>query len=125
MRGVVRVLLIAGIVSSWSAVVRADDVGEFGTPVGLQVNTTSADTYLQYHGRLFVKAANGTLDEYRWGGTSCGSRVLNDAQIAALQGAIDNNKIRIELLTQDGQGSAVCVVGFTLAPKSALKLGIP
>jgi hypothetical protein len=124
-RDAIRVSLIAAAVLCSFVVAWADDVGEFGTPAALQVNTASADTYLQYHGRLFVKATDGTLDEYRWGGTSCGSRVLNDDQIAVLQRAVDNNKMRIKPLTQDGQGSAVCVVGFTLAPKSALKLGLP
>jgi hypothetical protein len=51
--------------------------------------------------------------------------VLTDAQVAALQAAVDNNKMRLQLLTQTGQGNAQCVVGFTILPKSAVKLVLP
>jgi hypothetical protein len=125
MRDAIRALSIGAALLTCATVVHADDVGQYGTPVALQVNTVASDTYLQFHGRLSVKAADGTLGEYRWGGTSCGSRVLTDAQVAALQRALDNNKMRIKLLTQDGQGSTICVVGFQIAPKSALKLALP
>ena len=103
----------------------ADDVGEVGTLVGLQVNTTLADTYLQYHGRAFVKVADGTLDEYRWGGTSCNTKVLTENQVAALQRVLDNAKVRIQPLSLPGQGQIICLVGFTVVQKSALKLVIP
>ena len=125
MRLTIRALLATPLLVCSTNPARADEVGGVDTPLGMQVNTTSADTYLQYHGRLFVKAADGTLEEYRWGGTSCGSRVLTDAQVAALQAALDNNKMRIQLLHQIGQGNAKCVVGFTVLPKSAVKLVLP
>lgn len=103
----------------------ADDVGAIVTPIGLQVNTLPGDTYLQFHGRLFVKTAEGTLDEYRWGGVSCGSRVLTEPQVAALQATLNNNKMRLQILSQIGQGDLKCVVGFTAVPKSAVKLVLP
>ena len=85
--------------------------------VQLEVNTTSADTYLLYFGRAFTKVSTGVFEEYRWGGTSCGSRVLNDAQIAALQGALDNTNVKVAFRYQAGQGSTKCVVGFALQRK--------
>ena len=103
----------------------ADDVSAVVTPIGLQVNTLPGDTFLIYHGRLFVKTAEGALDEYRWGGTACGSRVLTEPQVAALQAALDNNKMRLQILYQIGQGDSKCVVGFTAMPKSAVKLVLP
>jgi hypothetical protein len=103
----------------------ADDIGGVGPVAALQINTTSADTYLSYHGRAFVKNSVGGLDEYRWGGVSCGSRVLTDAQVAALQGALDNKRMRIEPISQAGQGPAICLVGFNLVLKQYLKLVIP
>jgi hypothetical protein len=101
---------------------RADDVGLVGSIAGLDRNTPSADLYLQYHGRLFVLNSGGTLDEYRWGGTSCGSRVLSDAEFAALQAAHNNKKMTIQPRSQDGQGDANCLVGFMLVEKKKLTL---
>ena len=100
---------------------RADDTGTRGTIAGLDLNTTSADLFLQYHGRLFVDTGSG-VDEYRWGGTSCGTRLITDAQFAALQGAQNNKKMTIEPRSQDGQGITKCLVGFSLVEKKKLKL---
>ena len=100
----------------------ADDTNVVGALVGLEVNTTSADTYLQYHGRTFVKNDGGTVDEYRWGGISCGSRVLTEDQVAMLQRALSAKKMTIETHTQAGQGNVKCVVGFSLAEKKNLAL---
>ena len=108
-----------------AGVATADDVGAIGSVAGLQINTTSADTYLQFHGRMYVKNAGGTLDEYRWGGTSCGLRYLSEDQIAALHRALDSKKMQIQPLSQTGQGDAICLVGFTMVPKKNLSLGIP
>jgi hypothetical protein len=125
MRHTLRVLLAAALLACANSPAIADEIGEVGTPVGLSLNTQSADTFLEYHGRLFLKAADGTIVEYRWGGVSCGTRVLSDAQFAALQAALGNNKMRIQVLHQIGQGNVKCVVGFTVAPKSAVKLVFP
>jgi len=103
----------------------ADDIGTVGRVASLQINTTSADIYLQFHGRLFVKNANGALDEYRWGGTSCGTRLLTEDQVAALQRAYDNKRMQIEPISQPGQGNTLCLVGFTLVQKADLKLFTP
>lgn len=111
-------LLSAGVVS-------ADEEGTLGTLAVLQVNTSSADTYLQYHGRLFVKNVDGVIDEYRWGGASCGSRTLTDEDTSKLQLALHTKQVHIQPLYQAGQGSAICLVGFTLLPKASLKLALP
>lgn len=112
--------LVVGI-----AVAQADEVGSPGTLAALQVNMSSADTYLQYHGRLFVRTLDGTLDEYRWGGTTCGSRTLTEEHTATLQRALHSKQVQIRPLYQDGQGQNFCLVGFNLLPKQSLKLGIP
>lgn len=100
----------------------ADDAGLGGSVVGVDVNTDKADLYLQYFGRLFVKNSDGDLDEYRWGGTSCGSRNLTEEQISMLQRALHNKKMTIQPRSQDGQGNTKCLVGFLLVEKKNLKL---
>ena len=121
MRRTIRLLTCFALMSCAGAA-SADDTGLVGSVVGLAVNTTSADTYLQYHGRMFVKNVNNTLDEYRWGGTSCGSRVLTEEHVATLQRALNHKKMTIEPLSQTGQGDAKCLVGFTMVEKKNLKL---
>jgi hypothetical protein len=93
-----------------AGVARGDDIGAVGTLVALQSNTTSADTFLQYNGRIFVKNENGTLDEYRWGGTSCGNRLITDEQLAMLQRALNQKTMTIEPLFQNGQGLSLRLV---------------
>jgi len=117
--------VIVSTLIGWGGAAHADDIGGVGAPVGLHVHTTSADGDLQYHGRLFVKNSGGTLDEYRRGGTSCGARLLTEAQVAALQGAIDNKRMQIRPRYQVGQGQSRCLVGFELIPKSFVKLVLP
>ena len=118
-RGIGLLILSALIIGSAA---RADDTNPVGALVGLDVNTTSADTYLEYHGRMFVKNDGGTLDEYRWGGVSCGSRLLTEDQITMLQRALTSKKMTIETRTQAGQGDAKCLVGFTRAEKKNVAL---
>jgi len=104
---------------------RADTAGTLGAVASLQVLTVSADTFLQYNGRVVVKNTDGDLDEYRWGGTSCGNRLLTEAQIAELHSVLGNKKILIAPVYQDGQGQTRCMVGFTLVPKPNLKFITP
>lgn len=122
MRHTVRCLTFIFALILSSGGVKADDLGAVGSLAALDVSTPFGDVYLQYHGRLFVKNSNGTLDEYRWGGTSCGTKVLTDAEVALLQRALNHKKMTIEPRTQDGQGGAKCLVGFTLVEKKNLKL---
>ena len=66
------------------------------------------------------------LQRLSWIGESHEAEFLTDKlrliEVAALQAALNNNKMRIQVLTQDGQGLSKCVVGFTAAPKSAGRL---
>ena len=122
MRTVVSLVMTIWIVALGVGTAAADDVsGALGTPLSLQINTSAGDIHLQYHGRLFVRNTEGGIDEYRWGGTSCGSRTLTEPQMAALQRAIADKRIRVAPVFQDGQGSSKCLVGFQLTPKSFLK----
>jgi hypothetical protein len=100
---------------------RADEVGLVGSIVSLQTYTPSADIFLINHGRMVVKNTNGTLDEYRWGGNACGSRLLTDAHVAALQRALNHKNMTIKPTFQIGQANSQCLVGFNLVEKKNLK----
>lgn len=106
--------LIAILAALPTAVLAADAVGSAGLVSQLEINTTSADAYLAYHGRLVVAAKNGSA-EYRWGGTGCGTRVLTDAQVAVLQRAFDS-AMKVQPRYQPGQGNILCLVGVTITP---------
>jgi hypothetical protein len=96
----------------------ADDLGALGPIVVVARNSTSADTYLQFHGRMVVGDSIGGYAEYRWGGTSCGSRTLSELQVAELLAAMNNPRILVQPLWQDGQGSAICLVGYSFVLRS-------
>jgi hypothetical protein len=98
-----------------AAAFAADEgVGATGLISQLEVNTLSADQYLQYHGRVVIKANTGS-SEYRWGGTSCGSYTLTDNQVALLQGALDGG-LKVLPRYRMGQGDLMCLVGFRMTP---------
>jgi hypothetical protein len=94
----------------------ADTTGGEGRIRSVEIVTPSADTYLQYHGRVFVVTSAG-MDEYKWGGTACGSRTLSDEMLQQLSDATNSSVLRITPIYQDGQGAAKCLVGFTLRNK--------
>ncbi|MFV8753346.1 hypothetical protein ACNOYE_22585 [Nannocystaceae bacterium ST9] len=94
----------------------ADTNGSAGTLESVEINETTADTYLQYHGRILV-TAGGKLTEYRWGGTSCSNKTLSEALVNLLWGAFyKRDAVNISPRYQSGQGTNKCLVGFTLSP---------
>jgi hypothetical protein len=99
------------IVSAPRPALAADEVGKTGTASDLELLTPSADTYLQYNGRLVVQV-NTITEEYRWGGTSCGSRTLSADNVRALVATV-NAGGQITPRYQLGQGDVRCLVGFT------------
>ena len=125
MRGATRSLLALAAVVSLVGSAHADEIGAAGTVASVQVNTAVADTYLSFHGQMMVKNSAGVLDLYRWGGTTCGSRVLTEPQVAALHRALGDKKTRVEPRHQIGQGDFRCLVGFHLVAKSFAKDILP
>ena len=100
------------------SIASAEALGTKGTISSLETNTQSADMYLAYHGRMFVLSGSKgatTTAEYRWGGTSCGTRTLSEGQVAMLQRALESGT-PVTPRWQDGQGDVKCIVGFTIAP---------
>lgn len=90
----------------------ADQTSKDGDISQVEVLTPSADAYLQYHGRVFLDISS-TSEEFRWGGTSCGTRVLSTDDVAALVRAFTDGQ-KVSMRYQTGAGSAKCIVGFTL-----------
>jgi hypothetical protein len=91
----------------------ADEKGAEGKAKSVEINAPTSDTFLQFHGRLFVKSGK-TTTEYRWGGTSCGSKTMSAEMIELLVSVVRTDDVRIVPSFQDGQGSAKCLVGFTI-----------
>ena len=112
----------AVLITSLATGARADEDAQRLPLVFLEINTLIADTYLQYHGKALTMVSSGIYEEFRWGGASCGSRTLSEQQVAALQGALDNPKVKVAFRYQYGQGEATkCVVGFSLARKGYIE----
>lgn len=95
----------------------ADETGSAGSVQIVEINTPSADTYLQYHGRVIVKTGKANTAEYRWGGTSCGSRTVDADLVQVLIQASRNADVVVTPRFQAGQGDVKCLVGLTVTEK--------
>ncbi len=94
----------------------ADSTGTSGTLESVEINHSTADTYLQYHGRIVIEGG-GRMTEYRWGGTSCSNKTLPLELVAMLWDALaQRDAFTLTPRYQSGQGSNKCLVGFSLAP---------
>lgn len=107
------VALVAAVAAVPATAYAADQMGAAGYVDAVEINNQSADAYLQFHGRVFVAVNKQTTEEYRWGGTSCGSKIVTDQQLSALTHAAANG-MKILPRWQNGQGSTKCLVGFQL-----------
>lgn len=106
-------LLAALVTIPSTALAATDEIGPAGRIVALEVNQQSSDTYLQYHGRVWIGKGKAVV-EYRWGGTSCGSRTLMPDGVQLLQTALANGLV-VQPRYEDGQGTTLCLVGFTFS----------
>ena len=93
------------------------DAADSGSVKKIEVNTPSADTYLSYHGRVFVLTGKTTQTEYRWGGTSCGTRTVGAEMVQILVEASRNTDLVVTPVFQLGQADIKCLVGFTVNKK--------
>ena len=103
--------LLFGFAAFFTGPALADTEGPSGEIASVTLLTPSADNYVQYHGRMFVLEADDTLTEYRWGGTSCGSKVLSESQVARLMDLSTAPYMRITPVWENGAGSTICLVG--------------
>jgi len=105
-------VVVAALLAITTVALALDSMGRTGRIHALEVNHSTADTYLQYHGRVTVD--NGVAkDTYSWGGTSCSNKILSDSKVSMLQQAMDSGAT-IEPRFQAGQGSNRCLVGFVI-----------
>ena len=91
----------------------ADYIGASGLISSIENNDPSADLYVQFHGRVIIGDGFRTT-EYRWGGTSCGSKNLDEGRIDLLNHALFHG-VQVTPKYKSGAGSTKCLVGFTFA----------
>lgn len=115
-------LAVATILAVPATAAAADSIGQKGKVEAVEVFAPASDTHNKYHGRIFVNSGN-SKQEYRWGGTSCGNKVIDDTMLDLLYRAMRNNSMRIVPAYKSGQGSTRCLVGFKL--EQAGKKGKP
>jgi hypothetical protein len=107
-------LLLAAALLVPTVALAADLIGTTGTLTSLEVNNSTSDTFLQYHGRISI-LSEGRTSDYRWGGTSCSNKTLTESQVTMLQRALESGT-PLTPRYQAGQGTNKCLVGFVLAP---------
>ena len=95
-------------------VLRPAHIDEDAIIAELEVNHSTAETFLQYHGRVVI--TDGTrATEYRWGGVACSNKALPEGLVTMLHRAMAAGT-PVTPRYQAGQGSNRCLVGFTLTP---------
>jgi len=113
---IVGFFLITGI--SFSALAE-DAKGYFGQVLLVEANGQSSDTYLNRHGMIMVDA-QGVVEEYRWGGLSCGTKILTAEDVTRLTNAIDSKSVLVQVYSKPGQGQVNCIVGYRMAAKGVV-----
>jgi hypothetical protein len=100
-----------------ATVFASDSTGQKGSIETIEVNHSTSDTFLQYHGRIVIKTGKTTA-EYRWGGAACSNKTLPSELVALLWEAFRGRKTtNVTPRYQSGQGSNKCLVGFTFADR--------
>jgi hypothetical protein len=88
-----------------------DFAGDAGPVAELELVQSTADRYLQFHGRVVIQVADRRT-EYKWGGVTCSNRTITEAAFAALQRAhIAGAVVTPRYIA--GQGVNKCLAGFT------------
>ena len=116
MKRLVSTLALSALILVPAVAYAADTAGEVGTPAAMRVNAPTSTTYASYHGSITITGSR--TQEYRWGGTSCGSLTLSTENVALLQDAVRNN-LSVTPYYQTGQGTTRCLVGFGTAAASS------
>lgn len=94
----------------------ADNAGETGKLVGIQINQSSSDVYPTYRGQFSV-VADKVIQDYRWSGSFCSGKSLTEHEIDVLHRSIGNPRLRITPYWKNGLVGSRCVVSFVIAEK--------
>lgn len=104
--------------TSVPALAHADSNGSAGYVTSLTVNGKSSDTAGSYRGSVRIRegAEPGSPNrEYRWGGTICSGRDLDESEVSLLLEALrGRSDTQIVPRYKMGQAGVRCLVAFTL-----------
>ena len=118
LRSPLALLALAGALILPSIAYAADTTGDEGRVKSIELLSPSAAAYVQYHGRITI-TANKRNVEYRWGGTSCGSKTLSADLIDQLVVATRHkDTVKLTPTYATGAGSSKCLVGFSIRHKA-------
>lgn len=109
-------LLLAGLAPARSA--SADDQGQAGRAVRLNIQTQGSEKYASYHGSVSIHPpGSAKAEDYYWGGSTCPAQKFTDAQVHFLAVALaDRRNVLVAPVFRMGQGSGGkrCLVAFDL-----------
>lgn len=95
----------------------ADDAGERGRVVKLQINAPGSALHATFTGAVTLRRASGETKQYHWGGSTCPGQKLDAAQVALLAQTHFNRHrtwLRPYYSPSEG-GDKNCLVGFELS----------
>jgi hypothetical protein len=105
-------LALAGLLAGPA---HADEAGKTGRVTGLRINTSGSADMASFAGIVKIKATNGKVEEYHWGGSTCPAQKLSDTQVDLLaQAMMQRGRTQISPTFVPGEASKRCLVSFEL-----------
>lgn len=94
----------------------ADEKGQTGRVVRVNVNTQASDKYASFHGSVTVRRSGSSKDDvYYWGGTTCPAQKVSDEQVDLLVQALRSRRTMLTPRYRGGEaGGTRCLVAFEL-----------
>lgn len=100
----------------------AEETGEPGFIESLELVSISAENYPLYHGELILQTEFGEV-AYRWGGSSCPGKDLNNEESRHLLEALiqysQSAHMHITPTYKNGQGQNICLVSYVATSNAA------
>jgi len=108
---------VLSVTALFSGSALADQTGVAGKIISVTINGSKSDDYKTFHGSVTIRPPGKRQRpvEYKWGGTACPGKDLTDHEVDILVGAFHERKSTLVVpRSKNGQGGAICLVGFEL-----------
>lgn len=107
---------IAGLLIAAGTASAADSTGATGSVIQIEINSTSSDSYVAYHGKVSISPGKNTQPTvYTWGGVQCPGKTISDEMVDVLMQAFQSRRhVHVTPRFKPGAGAHKCLVGLSI-----------